>query len=84
MAEIAIVAGSAHPARCRSCGAPIVWVETARGKQMPVDPPLEILRSEAPLLGSGPTLEYFDTRHTPSHFQTCPQASAWRKAGSPR
>lgn len=32
---------SAHvepPSRCRSCGAPVRWTVTAKGKRMPVDP----------------------------------------------
>ena len=29
---------SAQPKRCLSCGARIFWIETSRGKRMPVDP----------------------------------------------
>jgi len=56
---------------CRSCGADIVWMVTAAGKNMPAD---------ADSVGPGDTLFEFD-RHV-SHFSTCPQAHKWRKKKS--
>jgi hypothetical protein len=59
---------------CRSCGAKIVWLETANGKSMPVD---------AETAGAGD--KSFDgARHT-THFATCPNANQHRqnkKAGA--
>lgn len=39
-----------NEAECRSCGAPVLWCITAKGKSMPVDVPTE-----------GPTTSHFDT-----------------------
>lgn len=70
---------------CRSCGAPVIWAKTEKGKSMPVDanavdPPdtgnilltLEdgVLTAKYVLSASGLRL---------SHFATCPQAPSWRK-----
>jgi hypothetical protein len=53
---------------CKSCGAQIVWMKTATGKNMPVD-------AESVEKGD----EQFDhTRHT-SHFSTCPNAKQHRR-----
>ncbi len=57
---------------CRSCGAPIIWMKTKRGKSMPVN--------AAPSLEFGQVLpEYDPTKHV-SHFATCPNAAKHRKA----
>jgi hypothetical protein len=73
---------------CRTCGASIQWVETERGKRMPIDSrPSEqgtiVLRhrfAEPPLAIAGVPPEAFpgEPRYT-SHFATCPQAADWRK-----
>ena len=75
---------------CRSCGAPILWVGTERGKAMPLD--------RAPYDGDDPR-GLFVIRHiggkvlaiatTPdafpgervyrSHFATCKDAGKWRR-----
>lgn len=70
---------------CRSCGAPILWAKTERGKMMPVDPDpsengnvelvprgtgfLAIVHGQAPL-GAPPL-------HLP-HHATCEFADEWR------
>lgn len=54
---------------CRSCGAPVVWVVTARGKRMPLDPPLVTVVDD-----DGRT-----HRGRVSHFATCPDASKHRR-----
>lgn len=54
-------------AECRSCGAQIVWMKTAAGKNMPVD---------AETVESGDT--EFDGKHHVSHFSTCPNAAQHR------
>jgi hypothetical protein len=69
---------------CRSCNAPVVWVQTVKGKRMPVD--LEpvwagnlILRErmgQAPLVFY--TKPYAEIKRFISHFSTCPEAKRWR------
>ena len=63
-----------HPneKKCRSCKAPIVWLRTAAGKTMPVNP--DTVAEDC---------ETYDAAalHT-SHFATCPNASRHRGAGA--
>lgn len=54
-------------ADCRSCGAQIVWMKTAAGKNMPVD---------AETVEHGD--EQFDSKRHVSHFSTCPNAAQHR------
>ena len=54
-------------AKCRSCGAEIVWVKTLQGKNMPIDAETDD--------GSG----LFDHNVHVSHFATCPDAPSWRR-----
>lgn len=56
-------------AQCRSCEAPIVWVQTQNGKNMPVD---------AHTYDNGDGLIFNSEKHT-SHFATCPNADKHRK-----
>lgn len=77
-------------AKCRSCRAPIRWVETSSGKRMPLDPDpdpegnvwIDRIENGTPivhvaLMGSAvPSGEPF--RYV-SHFVTCPDRDAWRK-----
>ena len=53
---------------CRSCKAPIVWLKTSRGKNMPAD---------ASSVGVDDVL--FDPAKHISHFATCPNANQHRK-----
>jgi hypothetical protein len=60
--------------RCSSCRAMIVWLKTAKGKNMPVD---------------ADTVKPEDTIFDPdsdqiSHFATCPNANQHRKPGPKR
>lgn len=59
-------------ARCRSCGARIVWIETAAGKKMPLDE-----KKATVVLDDGTVVT-----GRVSHFATCPQAGEWRKGKS--
>jgi hypothetical protein len=59
--------GETH--RCRSCGAAIIWLPTATGKNMPVN---------AGTWAQGDTT-FSPGRHI-SHFATCPNADRHRKA----
>jgi len=62
--EVEVPAG-APGGTCRSCGADILWITTARGAQMPL---------------SVATLEERDgQRFALSHFADCPQGKGWRK-----
>jgi hypothetical protein len=75
---------------CRSCGAPIVWTVTRKGKRMPVDAePVSngkfVLENEednekrlAVFIGEG---DYRGPRYS-SHFGTCPHAA--EHSGHPR
>ncbi len=69
-------------ASCRSCGAPIIWAKTEKGKAMPLDAePAQtgtlwlfagvVQTGDQPPAVNGPTYT--------SHFATCPQAGKWRK-----
>jgi len=68
-------------ARCRSCGAPILWVVTvASGKRMPLDAEPGPAGNLVLLTGGRARAAEPDDRpplHT-SHFATCPQAAEWR------
>jgi hypothetical protein len=77
------------PSECRSCKDPILWVEWASGKRMPVDykpdPSGDVVlthrKSENKLIA-----QKFDSRFDAgrnrytSHFATCPNASQHRRA----
>jgi hypothetical protein len=56
-------------AKCRSCGAEIVWLKTDAGKSIPVDAESVV----------DPGAMIFDPDQMTSHFATCPDAQKWRK-----
>lgn len=70
---------------CRSCNAPVLWVQTPDDKWMPVDPSphdngnvrLNDTRKKATVLGPL-EVEAYDGLLFLSHFATCPQADRWR------
>lgn len=77
-------------ASCRSCGAPIVWAVTRKGKRMPLDAEpvdggnvviVEPARGSVPPVAEVREPALTDpsglARYT-SHFATCPQADSWR------
>ena len=55
--------------KCRSCGADIVWIETAKGKSHPCDPGLKTVLTPEGIFLKG----------NESHFKSCPDADLWRK-----
>jgi len=60
--------------RCRSCGAPILWVTMESGKSMPVNPErLRVVLTNRDYTG-GTVI----TGHLP-HWATCPHADKHRK-----
>jgi len=72
---------------CRSCGAPIRWVISDRGRSIPIDDkpdpkgllvlqPHEDGRTRAVHFG---TVVPGDAPRFTSHFATCPQAAQWRQ-----
>lgn len=68
-------------AKCRSCGAAIIWCVTGNGKKMPIDArPTDT--GNLVLEGTEPTAVYVDPgtgTHT-SHFATCPNADKHRRS----
>lgn len=54
---------------CRSCGAAIAWVTTAKGAHMPLD--LATVESRD------------DGDYALTHFARCPQGAAWSKGERP-
>lgn len=71
-----------QPSKCSSCGAAILWLNTAKGKSMPVDAEpseggnIRISRGVAEVLSKP------DQKDEPlhkSHFATCPNAATHRK-----
>lgn len=69
---------------CRSCGAPILWVHTAKGTRMPLDAePVDggnvTLSNGVAFVHGQPALLLDEPVETyVSHFATCPQAAEWR------
>ena len=68
--------------RCRSCGAQIDWVVTARGKRIPLDREtsedgnIVLAEGTARVVQPG---EYPGEPRFKTHFATCPDAKRWRK-----
>jgi len=66
-------------AKCRSCGAPVVWL-VVDGKPHPCDPPLMTMIEETQASNGGMGKPQGRTvRVRASHFSTCPDAKSWRK-----
>ena len=61
--------------RCRSCGAPIIWMVTEQGKKIPVDPD-DVDEIDLEYEEGTPI---FDPSTHISHFATCPDANKWRR-----
>ncbi len=60
---------------CKSCGASILWVRTAKGKQMPLDTkPQKLITLDDMPEATG----YMTDCYTP-HWATCPQAAQHRR-----
>lgn len=78
------------PTPCRSCGAPIRWATTDKGKHIPVDahPTLGgniALYAHGNVLHAtvitGTKLAAYATQNDvyTTHFASCPQAKGWRR-----
>jgi hypothetical protein len=55
---------------CKSCSAPIVWLKTVAGKNMPVD---------ADTVKADDLFNLFDSSKHRSHYATCPNAKKHRR-----
>ena len=66
-----------QPSKCRSCGAKIMWVETKKGKNMPIDYNEDLEHRWADICPG--TKPMFDAESMTSHFDTCPNASDHRR-----
>jgi len=77
-----IRAHTEQPGRCRSCRRPIVWAILADGNRHPFDGPLSIVDEQSNLFDAGGAVVYIDTRKSPSHFATCPNAHHHRTRGN--
>ena len=69
---------------CRSCGAPIRWARTEKGKRIPLDvePVGNLPRGAFTLAVEGDDLlakSVFPASYYVSHFATCPCADEHRK-----
>lgn len=74
---------------CRSCGAPILWHRTNKGKWMPLDPDLQeasdldagsiIVTEEGACIRIKDGESYEDIEGYQSHFSTCPDADKHRR-----
>lgn len=76
-------------ARCKSCGARVIWAVSALGRKLPVDAAPDPagqwwLTTDDPR-ATVPNFRRVDlytpegTPHYTSHFVTCPEAGKWRK-----
>jgi len=68
-------------AKCKSCGAEIVWAKTRSGKNMPMDPKPERLLVQVDREASGtaswPVVEVREVWRP--HWATCPDATEHRR-----
>jgi hypothetical protein len=62
--------------KCKSCGAQIVFLKTAKGGFIPVDYDEKIAGDAG---GCAMRDEIFDPKKHVAHFATCPSAGQWRK-----
>lgn len=72
-------------ADCRSCGAPVIWTVTERGKRMPVDAePVWggefVIGQEGDIVRAIYDRRDGDCLRHKSHFATCDQPDKWRRS----
>lgn len=69
-------------ARCRSCGAPVLWITTEKGKRMPVNAePADggnVIIDPTSGIGHYVPKQPGQLAHV-SHFATCPESEKWRR-----
>lgn len=73
---------------CRSCGAPLRWAVTAKGRRLPLDPePAATGNVVVDATGAARVLSPLEPRPADvplylSHFATCPDANIHRRRGA--
>lgn len=71
------------PNVCKSCGAPIIWVKTEKGRRMPLDLIPEEDGTwefnEATKIAHHVSYPQPSGTYRKSHFATCPHAASHRK-----
>lgn len=76
--------------RCKSCGARVYWVQTPRGRKMPLDahtlylqpgdgPSTGVTEQGVVVRGFAVVAGHHDVVAWESHFAHCPQAGGWRR-----
>lgn len=74
--------------RCRSCDAPVRWVTTERGKNMPLNPDpvengnIELIQRDGQTIAVVHPAGHVDLFGGPrfvTHFTDCPSAAEWRR-----
>ena len=66
--------------KCRSCGEPVIWAVTETGRTMPLDAKSYTLFVLEPKGAQGGSPRCKAVQVRASHFSTCADADAWRKA----
>lgn len=69
--------GPASPAKCRGCGASIVWHETLTGKRMPINAGAVPRRTEREGEGKRRTILFLAAAD--AHWATCPKRAQFSK-----
>jgi hypothetical protein len=73
--------------RCRSCGAPLNWALTEKGRRMPLDPDPytgpepngQFVIRDGVAIAVPPSV-FEEEPHYRSHFATCPNAALHRRS----
>lgn len=82
MAILKVYTDSIGRGTCRSCAAPITWVEQTNGKKHPLDgSPDDLVAVGLETEGGvgGREVQHVDTTINLSHFATCPDARTHRR-----
>lgn len=77
MPLIEVFADGQNQGTCRSCGKPIWWAKTLKGKAMPFD--AEIVPVQSRQLETMEVVVSVDTSMNAPHHSTCPQGHSWRR-----
>lgn len=82
MAILKIYTDSIGQGACRSCHAPLIWVEQVNGLRHPLNgSPLDLVAVQIETEGGigGREIQHIDTSINTSHFATCPRAADHRR-----
>ena len=75
------------PARCKGCGAAILWRYTLNGRMMPLDvetagqalPGTYVITSDADCRPADPLFDEPGTEYRMNHWTTCPKAKDFKR-----